>query len=287
MDFDILFPDERERGETPIRQSQMVMLRMLKVLDYLCNKHGIQYFLVGGTLLGAVRHQGFIPWDDDLDTGMTRENYEKFVKLAVPELPDDIFFQVPETDPYYSSCAPSEARLRDKYSSYKLTGKKLQAKYHKGLMLDILVYDRSFLPHKFFVYALNRCMMALYWGVGENNKGNQKRTKTLRIISKLSPFPLVYASGFTRRRFMLKLGANYVRPKEIAKLVRTKFEDMEAYIPQGWDACLKRQYGNYMKLPPVEQQTGHHGADLPDPFTPCDHAETLMWKNRKVGNMSS
>src|SRR4051794_13117596 len=70
MDFNQLFPDNRERGETRLRQSQLAMLRMLKIFDYLCTKHEITYFLTGGTLLGAVRHQGFIPWDDDVDVGM-------------------------------------------------------------------------------------------------------------------------------------------------------------------------------------------------------------------------
>src|SRR5215217_3158284 len=111
MDFDNIFPDEREKGETPLQQSQLVMLRMLKILDYLCTKHGIEYFLIGGTLLGAIRHKGFIPWDDDLDVGMTRANYEKFEQLAVAELPQDIFFQTPETDTAYPSCHLVEAKL--------------------------------------------------------------------------------------------------------------------------------------------------------------------------------
>ncbi len=114
INFDHFFPDEREKGETRLRQCQLVMLRMLKIFDYLCNKHQIQYFLVGGSLLGAVRHKGFIPWDDDFDLGMTRSNYEKFVKKAVPELPHDIFFQTPETDIHYPSCVMVEAKLKDK-----------------------------------------------------------------------------------------------------------------------------------------------------------------------------
>ncbi len=82
MDFNTLFPDERESGETRLRQCQLVMLRMLKIFDHLCTRHNIEYFLTGGSLLGAVRHQGFIPWDDDLDVGMTRNNYEKFSACA-------------------------------------------------------------------------------------------------------------------------------------------------------------------------------------------------------------
>ncbi len=94
VDFDKLFPDNRETGDTPLRQCQLVMLRMFKIFDYLCNKHNIKYFLTGGSLIGAVRHSGFIPWDDDLDVGMTRKNYELFVQKAVSELPQDIFFNL-------------------------------------------------------------------------------------------------------------------------------------------------------------------------------------------------
>src|SRR6476620_9974084 len=136
MDFDTLFPDNRERGETILQQCQLVMLRMFKIFDYLCLKHDIKYFLTGGSLLGAIRHQGFIPWDDDLDVGMTRENYDKFVKYAVPDLPNDIFFQTPETDPYYLQTNNVDARLRDKYSSYHHIGIE-NNKWHEGLQVDI------------------------------------------------------------------------------------------------------------------------------------------------------
>ncbi len=126
IDFDSLFPDNREKGETLTRQCQLVMLRMLKIVNYLCTKHDIKYFVTGGTMLGAVRHKGFIPWDDDLDVGMTRSNYEKFVQYAVPELPNNIFFQTDETELYYPSSHFMEAKLRDKYSRYSGELKKLK-----------------------------------------------------------------------------------------------------------------------------------------------------------------
>lgn len=125
MDFDYLFPDNREKGETRLRQCQLVMLRMLKIFDFLCTKHDIKYFLTGGSLLGAIRHHGFIPWDDDLDIGMTRDNYEKFIQYAVPELPADIFFQNIDTDGFYRKNDFVDARLRDKYSSYNHIEKKI------------------------------------------------------------------------------------------------------------------------------------------------------------------
>jgi lipopolysaccharide cholinephosphotransferase len=277
MNFDLLFPDLRENGDTLIKQCQHVMLRMLKILDYLCEKHQIEYFLIGGSLLGAIRHKGFIPWDDDLDIGMTRRNYEKFLESAVQDLPPDIFFQNYETDVDYPACEYVEARLRDKYSSYTRhfnetdTNKEHR---HDGIQLDIFVYDKAFLPNNFLIYALNRFLIFF------RNKGNERRAKTLKFIQKYVPFPFVYASSFMCNKEFRKR-STYKTEKELSHLIRVQFEDMEVFIPQGWDSTLKRQYGDYMKLPPLQAQKGHHGAELPDPFTPCKHKEILHWVKEK------
>lgn len=277
-DFDTLFPDVRESGETPVRQCQLVILRMLKIFDYLCEKHGIKYFLVGGTLLGAIRHQGFIPWDDDLDLGMTRDDYEKFVKYAAPELPYDIFFQNLQTDKYYPAFHMVDARLRDKYSrNFRKPELEKQYKWHNGIQLDIFIYDRAFLPHNRLIYYMNMMFIKYF----KADPAKDVRGEVLRRIEKYSPFPLVYASSFICRHRLMRLGANYIRKNEIAKLVKVKFEDMEAYIPNGWEACLKRQYGDYMKLPPVEKRKGSHSIGAPDPYTPCNHSEILYWSERK------
>ncbi len=100
---------------------------------------------------------------------------------------------------------------------------------------------------------------------------------------------------------MIKLGSNFIRAKEISSLIKTKFEDVETYIPVGYDGYLKRRYGNYMELPPKHKQKGHHSdcnymqgdysslppkkinyIAIPDPFTPCKHKEILHWKDRKT-----
>jgi lipopolysaccharide cholinephosphotransferase len=280
-DYGILFPDERERGQTRLRQCQLVMLRMLKIVDHLCGKHGIEYFLVGGSLLGAVRHKGFIPWDDDLDIGMTRTNYERFCRLAVPELPHDLFFQTPENDPYFPACHIVEAKIRDKYSSYiRAEGQK--QKWHNGIMLDIFVYDRAFLPHNFFIYAMNRALIFFL-----QHKGNKSRAGVLKGIARFSPVPLVWASSYLNNLGMVKLGTNFIRQRELERLERMAFEDMQVSVPAGWHQCLKRQYGTYMRLPPVEQQRGHHSAELPDPFTPCNHPHILHWNQRKNVHVNS
>jgi lipopolysaccharide cholinephosphotransferase len=271
MNFDQLFPDTREEGQTSLRQCQLVMLRMMKILDYLCVRHSIQYFLTGGSLIGAVRHQGFIPWDDDLDIGMTRENYNRFLTYAVPELPDDIFFQNPQTDKYYPARSNVEARLRDKYSSYHHIGMN-NNKWHEGLQVDIFVYDRSYLPHNVFVITQNK-LLNLF-----NN--NLTRAKIQKVIQKYSPVPMVYCSNYMQYFSEMKLGT-YITPKEYSILTRSKFEDMEVYIPAGYHTYLKRQYGNYMQLPPPEKRISDHNVKA-DAFKPCEHEQILHWSRRQV-----
>lgn len=271
-DFNRMFPDEREKGETNLVRCQLVMLRMLKIFDFLCKKHKIDYFLTGGTLIGAIRHQGFIPWDDDIDVGMTRINYEKFLKYAVPELPNDIFFQTPQTDSHYSKTSNVDARLRDKYSFYKPKSGEIKHS-HEGLMVDIFVYDRAFFPNNRLIVAVNRASKLLL-------KDNQKRAKLLKWIERLLPAGmLVYCSNYMQYFSEIKKGT-YVKASELKGLMRVKFEDMEALIPKGYDPYLRRQYGDYMEVPPVENRFSHTHV-IGDPFTPCWHPDVLVWDQRK------
>ncbi|MBQ3939443.1 MAG: LicD family protein, partial [Clostridia bacterium] len=82
-----------------LQRVHAVQLRLLKEFDRVCRENGLQYFAVHGTLLGAVRHEGFIPWDDDIDVAMPREDYDRFAALAPKALKTGFFFQTPENDP--------------------------------------------------------------------------------------------------------------------------------------------------------------------------------------------
>ena len=136
-----MFPDRREEGETTLRQCQLVMIRMLKILDHICSSENIAYWMTAGTLIGALRHGGMIPWDSDIDVAMTEEDYARFVAVA-ERLPDDIFFQNQDTDPHYRH--DIMAKLRDRHSSYfEWQWKNPKDRAQNGLQVDLIFYREN------------------------------------------------------------------------------------------------------------------------------------------------
>lgn len=118
-----------------LRKAQLIMLEMLVEFDAICKKHHLQYWLDSGTLLGAVRHQGFIPWDDDIDLSMSIEDYNKFLKVAESELSREIFFQTSQTDKNFKF---DYIKLRsNKASIVEFHEKDKQVNYHQGVFVDI------------------------------------------------------------------------------------------------------------------------------------------------------
>ena len=116
-----------------LRKTQMRMLEMLDVFDGICRRHNINYWLVCGTLLGAKRHGGFIPWDDDLDVAILQSDYKKVVSILKEELPGDLKLQARGTDKHYWYYYP---RIRDTKSRYYNKNKKDNYEY-TGIFIDI------------------------------------------------------------------------------------------------------------------------------------------------------
>ena len=96
MDF---YKEIKEYSQQNLRACQLKQLAILEEIDKICKRHKIEYWLDGGTLLGAVRHGGFIPWDDDIDIGMSQEDEKRFEEIAPKELPDWLYLQTPQSDP--------------------------------------------------------------------------------------------------------------------------------------------------------------------------------------------
>ncbi|GAB6122103.1 LicD family protein [Dysgonomonas termitidis] len=226
------FPDEREAGGTPLKQLNIVLFRLLRIFNFICEKYNIDYWLDYGTLLGAIRHQGFIPWDYDIDIGMLREDYNLFIEKGVKDLPFDIFFQNRDSDPNIGEWGfIVEGRLRDRFSNNigAQKSKSSSTNWHNGIQLDIFVYDY------------------------DSKNG-------------------WFSNGFER---ILSQSRIYLKLEEIEYLDTASFEGHEFPIPIGYDSYLKRCYGDYMKLPSIEEQEKLPDIDI---FNSCDHPESLIWK---------
>jgi phosphorylcholine metabolism protein LicD len=132
------FPDSRLKGKNECERGRIVMVRMFRIFSYLCKKHNIDWFLAGGSMLGAIRSGEMFPWSKDIDVVMTDRNIKLFEKLCVPELSPDIFYQSHKTELNYSN--RSQRRLRDRHSNYyQWQAKNPNNRFHNGLMIDIFI----------------------------------------------------------------------------------------------------------------------------------------------------
>jgi lipopolysaccharide cholinephosphotransferase len=257
-----------------LRQAQLKMLRMLKSVDAICSRHQIEYWLDAGTLLGAIRHQGFIPWDDDMDIAMTREGYEKFLQVAPAELPDHMRLQKAGAEPgYYNLGTP--LKIRDCTSYYVEKYEKENEPYLQSIFIDIFVYDK---------------MTPIHW---KRRFYKRISRKLLRILgTKHSPLPMGRSHNLYRtlgyffpKIFLNKaldylvntartidtpfLGRGYhckkvtlIEFKEVYPLKRALFEGCYFNIPQHAEAILRKEYGDFHILPPESERTLRHCAKL-------------------------
>lgn len=276
----ISFPDNRQSGETTLRQAQLVMLRMLKVVDYLCRKHDIPYWICSGTLLGAVRHKGFIPWDDDLDVAMLREDYERFLLIAKHELPNDMFLQTKENEPAYDGLV-IPCKIRDTKSL--IIASYLERKnYHKGIFIDIFPFDRY---HRNGLNRLKEVVLKKYNNFickCYNAEIGKDHSLFKRAISWLQPcFKVLLASYQNATKPIVnknKLLPNSVcfvghgfdtpwmrnfKMEDIFPLQELIFENYPIFAPHNTDSYLKHLYGEeYMTPPPENQRIQNHSTEI-------------------------
>lgn len=278
-----LLPDKREENtkETTLRQAQLIALRILKVVDYICRKHDIEYFLDGGTLLGAVRHGGFIPWDDDIDIAMTRENYEKFLQIAKEELPEDLFMQNLNTT---DRAQNTWTQIKDRKSKMNIFN---GDKQHLGIYIDIFPCDfYSANPLKRFFERFTKWMYIRVYAINAPfKKPFQKHLiKNLaKLILKIIFFPFALLNNEFIYNFNLKTRDKRIekmkknsgemigygtdvlnfdtifRTSDIYPLKEMKFEDGNFLVPNNYHNYLTNLYGyNYMVPPSVENRIQHN-----------------------------
>jgi lipopolysaccharide cholinephosphotransferase len=270
-----LSPDE-------LRRLQLVLLEMLAELDRVCKKRGIRYCVIAGTLLGAVRHGGFIPWDDDLDVAMTRGEYLRFRAACETELDGArFFFQDNTTDPRYPW---GWGRLRRLGSEFVRAGQE-HLKMRTGVFLDVFPVDAvpDFPPLRGLFAA--RCFLLRKTLYAETGAVSAKSAAARAVYRALRKIPAAWA--FRRLESLqdrgLNRGTKYVRiltfPTPRGRpygylrewyedLADVEFEGRLFPAARGRDAYLTYKYGDYMTLPPPAERHWHPAAKfrLPEEF---------------------
>jgi lipopolysaccharide cholinephosphotransferase len=278
-----MFPDNRQDGETTLRQAQLVMLRTLKIVDFICRKHGLRYWLCCGTLLGAVRHKGFIPWDDDLDISMPREDYERFLSIASEELPTDLFLQTRQTEPSYDNIS-APCKIRDT-GSIIMQWHERNKNYHKGIFIDIFPFDRY---HRRGVKAVrDRLLRSAFRFLCRcyNAEIDKHVSMFKRLLSAFRPVfgALLKAclhitcsiikndnEGLKDAECYMGHGfdtpwVRYFNPDDIFPLQQIDFEDGTFFAPHNTDAYLTHIYGSDYMTPPPEGERGQLHCTILDP----------------------
>lgn len=260
--------------EVSIRDVQLKELEILKDVAAVCEKYKIQYYLSGGTLLGAVRHKGFIPWDDDVDISMPYQDYCRFIGIAQRELGDKYFVQTSRTDPnWYRPHAKvrlnGTAMIEKGLTSYHI---------HQGIWIDIFILSGISNRYEFKIKQ-KIITIANYLQADDYFRANDRLTME-KTVGKMGIFflCLLYKLPFVFRSavhdLLLKMVFNSKRKKYTTEIwsnmtnlydseifdgnsTLLQFEDSFFHVPQQYEKYLEVQYGDYLTLPPEDKRETH------------------------------
>lgn len=208
-----------------------VELDLLTELQRVCNKYNLKYYADGGTLLGAVRHRGFIPWDDDIDIMMPREDYSKLCKIAKEEFYEPYFFQINETDPGSSH---GHAQLRNSMTTAILGGRDKFSNHNQGIFIDVfpvdVIPDNKFLRH-FHRFLINFFLMNYYfWGNCSVNYNQADKRGKWRLRSFLN-------KNFYRLNFFI-MNYSYNLYEKVCSLCNSSNSNFYSKMYFGYDQYI-------------------------------------------------
>ena len=254
-------------NDKTLKKLHKIQVEILDEVVRICNENNITYFLVGGTLLGAVRHKGFIPWDDDIDVGMLREDYDKFMKIAKEQLKEKFELDSKETNPKYYL---SFAKIRNKNTIYE---QDFQVGYDgpKGIWIDIFPLDETKSVENKTTYIQKKIHNSIYRILHYKNGfilGN-KNNKIKKIIGKIIFLKhktllniqdkVLKIQNNKNGDYIINLTSVYETKKETFKKseyvpgTELEFEGDKYKVPKNYKKVLKQVYGDYMKIPSKEE----------------------------------
>jgi len=262
---------KKERATLTLSEMQDVLYDILKVFAEFCDKHGLRYYLFGGTLLGAVRHNGFIPWDDDVDVSMPRPDYEKFIELT-KNSPWEHYEVKQYTQPFIklvdTRTVMEERLLKDSLkmesifidifpidglSSNLKENKKhfKKIKFYKRLLTYSIVEKRKVSLGPFY----KRCIKSVLFAVSSAIGYKTFQQKLEKLAKKYSYSDSEYVGVSIWTWGIKDLG----RKEDLEKRVLISFRDTKLWCQGNYVESLTKKYGDYMKLPPEDKRPPFHG----------------------------
>ena len=284
---------EVENKEFTIGDIQSHLLDILIYFNDFCNENGLKFVLAGGTCLGAVRHKGFIPWDDDLDVFMLREDYEKLYEIWKSKADTDRFEIVRSDDKV--NIHHSATEIQDKLTTF-VVSRNLDLNEHQGLMLDIIPLD-GVAPGKFgkICQMINSMIYCCFnFQRMPAHKGGLTATATKIALNVVRSFKMRYKIWSRADRKVRKYGTKNCELVasfgEGATIMRQhfptnwfenpaylEFEGHKMPVPKDYDKWLTVSYGDYMQLPPEEERVFRHEAVFIDLDTPYKNYKGIYY----------
>lgn len=260
-----------------MEELKKVELYLLRVFIETCNKLNLTYYVIGGTLLGTVRHKGFIPWDDDIDVAMPRKDYDIWIREAQKLIQDStVFVQSLLTEEEYFA---NFAKLRKSDTTFIETSCH-NLKINHGVYIDVFPLD--YYPDNMFLRLVfdfkKRILTSKINQLFDFKDINYTLTYKIKrifinFILKTPHIALLKRECLYSSQKSSSLWANFGGAwgkKEIAPIEwfgkgkKMLFEDIEVNVPVKYDKWLNQVYGDYMQLPPVEKRIAHHFTDVID-----------------------
>lgn len=256
---------------------QEKQFEILKCFIDICDKMNLTYYMVCGSALGAVKYNGFIPWDDDVDVAMPREDYRVFVEKAQKMLPENIFVQTYKTDREFPQIF---CKLRDSDTTFiEESAKNLNINH--GVFIDVFPldgYPENKFQQRIFEFRKRIYQSELLSAYQFERKGKSKilyqiydmmgvSRRTAQIAEKyekmISSYPVKTSKVICNHgNWQGKL--EYAPKGQYSKGLEIEFEKVKVRVPEQYDAYLRQKYGDYTKELPQEEQKGHHY------YTICD-----------------
>lgn len=259
-----------------LRELQLTELEILNEIHRICTENNLTYFLVGGTLLGAVRHKGFIPWDDDLDVAMPRNDYNRFLKICETELNGKYYLHSISTDEEYWLPFSKIRKKNTLFDEANIS----HLDVPKGIYVDVFPLDDEFKENSLEKKLRTKLLKSLNSIIVNKKRFYANKKKTFKTVIRnivtflFSPFSIKKIQSFQIRlmsknnnkggKYYANYGSNYdpikqTMPKSVYEPARLiEFEKNLYSAPNDYEYMLKRIYGDkYMQLPPEEKRVTH------------------------------